>query len=471
MVYPDGVSQGNGNAAPPGPGQPATAQMLQWMFRPIPFMERCRERYGPIFKIELGAAEAVVVADPRGAKQVLAGHPEVFDSGAANRLFRPAVGPNSLLLLDGAEHMAHRRILLPSFRGGHVQQFTEMIESLTMRRLARWPTGKEFELAPEMEALTFEAIWRIVFGTEDDPREERLAELIPDMMDRAESPFALLPKLRFEAGGLSPFARLMRVVDEIDDLLYEAIAERAADPLAQLRDDVLSVLLRSAHEDGTPLSEREIRDEVITLLMAGYETTTSALTWSFERLTRSPEVLNRLLDEIDRGEDTYLDAVVKETLRQRPVVPIVARTIRAPVELHGYTMPTGTVLMACVYLVHNDPESYPEPEEFRPERFLGEAHNPAAWIPFGGGVRRCLGASFAQLEMKVVLRTVLGALKLEAPDTRPEPTIRRRFTFVAKHGGTVVAEPRAPRRPALTPGAARIEAENASKAGRSTQRG
>jgi cytochrome P450 family 135 len=432
--------------APPGPREPGAAQMLKWMFRPIPFMERCRDRYGPIFKIRIGAASAVVVADPEGAKQVLAGHPEVFYSGAANQLFRPVVGASSLLLLDGADHMRHRKILLPSFRGNHIQQYTDLIESVTQRRALDWPTGEKFALSPEMEAITFETIAKVIFGAEGDPREERLGELIPDMMDRSDSPFTLLPKMRRDVAGLSPFARLMKVVDEIDDLLYDAIAERAADPLLEERDDVLSALLLATHEDGTALSEQEIRDELLTLMMAGYETTTSALTWSFERLVRSPTVMARLLDEIDRGEVEYLDAVVQEVLRQRPVVPIVARKIRAPVEIHGYTMPKGTVLMACVYLVHNDAESYPDPEEFVPERFLGQrAPHPAAWIPFGGGVRRCLGAAFAQLEMRVVLRTVLSEFSLRAADDEPEPTIRRRFTFCPKYDGVVVAEPRAPR--------------------------
>jgi cytochrome P450 len=417
------------------------------MFRPIPFMERCRERYGPMFTIQLGGAgNVVVVADPRAAREVLEGHPEVFDSGAANRLFRPVVGPNSLLLLDAPEHMGHRRILLPSFRGGHVQQFSEMIESVTRERLAEWPLDEPFALQPEMETITFETIMRIVFGGERDPRGQRLAGLIPDMMDRCESPFTLIPSLRHDLGGLSPYARLMRVVGEIDEILYDLIEERSADPLVSVREDVLSILIVAQHEDGTILSDREIRDELLTLLMAGYETTTSGLTWSFERILRSPAILERLLDEISRGDTEYLDAVVKETLRQRPVVPIVARKVRAPVEIGGYAIPQGTVLMASVYLVHNDPRAFPEPDEFRPERFLGEDAPTWAWIPFGGGVRRCLGAAFAQLEMKIVLQTVLSGLTLRAPDQEPEPAVRRRFTFVPESGGTVVAEARLPQK-------------------------
>jgi cytochrome P450 len=454
---------GNNGALPPGPRHPWLWQAQKWMFRPIPFMERCRQRYGPIFTIQLGAArDVVVVADPQGAREVLEGHPEVFHSGAANQLFRPVVGPNSLLLLDGAEHMGHRRILLPSFRGGHVRQFSEMIESVTRRRMAGWPQGESFPLQPEMEAITLEAIMRVVFGPDRDPREERLGELIPEMMDRCSSPFALVPAFRRELMGRSPYARLMVVVREIDDILLDKIGERCADPLVGVREDVLSILIGARHEDGTPLSDREIRDEILTLLMSGYETTSGALTWAFERLLRSPRAMSRLLEELDRGEDTYLDAVIKETLRQRPVVPIAARKVRAPVELHGYTLPEGTVLMASVHLVHHDPEAFPEPEEFRPERFLDGLPNPGAWIPFGGGVRRCLGAAFAQLELKIALRVVLGALSLHAPDERPEAATRLRFTFVPKRGATVIAEPRSRRKPALNLDAGRIETKPAS---------
>lgn len=430
------------------------------MFRPIPFLERCREQLGPVFSIRLnGATNLVVVADPRAARKVLEGHPEVFHSGAANQLFRPVVGPNSLLLLDDAEHMAHRRILLPNFRGGHIRRFTEMIETTTQRRVAEWPRGEPFALAPEMEAITFETIMRVVFGAEADPREKRLGELIPKMMDRADKPYTLIPAMRRKALGMSPFARLIKVVNEIDDLLFEMIAERSRDPGVWDREDVLSALIQATHEDGTPLTEREVRDEILTTVMAGYETTTSALSWSFERLVRSPEVLHRLLDEIERGEEEdYLDAVVKETLRQRPVVPLAARKLQDTVGLHGYTLPKGTVVLASIYLVHRDPDVFPEPDQFRPERFLDGGATPAAWIPFGGGVRRCLGASLAQLEMKIVLRTVLREVALRAADQRPEPIARRRFTFVPEHEGMVVASRIATRRFRPAPTQVKVQA-------------
>jgi len=431
---------------PPGPRTPGSVQTMQWMYRPISFLDRCRERYGPVFSIRLGAARNIaVIGDPEEGMNVLAGNPEIYDSGQANLLFRPVLGHYSLLVLDGAEHMEHRRIMLPSFGTGHVQTYAEAIERATRRRLSEWPTNEPFPLAPEMQAITYEAISRVVFGDRPDERGERLAELAGEMMDRAASPFTLLPPLRVELGGMSPYARLMKVMTEIDTLLYSMIDERRADPLSQLRDDVLSVLLRATREDGSPLGDREIRDEILTLIMAGFETTTAGLSWAFERILREPRVLNRLRKELDDGDEGYLDCTVKEVLRARPAVPIVARKVREPVEVGGYTMPAGSVLMVAVYLIHQDPTAYPQPEEFRPERFEDGLPDPKAWVPFGGGVRRCLGASLAQLEMKIVLRTALQEFDLEAVTDEPEQQVRRRFTFAPKHDCLVRARPRAAR--------------------------
>jgi cytochrome P450 family 135 len=423
----------SGNGLPPGPHHPGAVQTLQWMYRPIEFMERCRRKYGPIFSMRLGAAHnIVVVGDPAFAMDVLSGDPEIYESGQANLLFRPVLGRNSLLVLDGGQHMEHRRILLPNFKAGHVQTYSDAIERAVRRRMADWPMDEAFRLAPEMQAITYEAISRVVFGDTVDERGERLAMLAGDMMDRCASVFTMLPPLQVELGGLSPYARLMRVVDEIDRLLFAIIKERREDPLSSLRDDVLSVLLRAELEDGSPLQDRAIRDEILTMIMAGFETTTAGLSWAFERILRTPRVLERLRDELESGESAYLDAVIKEVLRSRPAVPIVARKVREPVELGGYEMPAGTVLMASVYLVHTDPEIYPDPDEFRPERFLDGRPDPRAWIPFGGGVRRCLGASLAQLEMKIVLRTVLSEFEMKAADASPEAAVRRRFTFAPK---------------------------------------
>jgi cytochrome P450 family 135 len=418
---------------PPGPRTPGAIQTLRWMYRPIEFMEQCRRKYGPIFTLSLGPASNVfVIADPAAAKQVLTADPQHFRAGDANGIFRDVVGNHSILVMDGPEHLHHRRILLPVV-GRHAERYRELIAGIARERIATWEAGSEIRLLGEMESISFEVMMRIAMGTDGkSERETRLRTLIPEMMDRCESPFTLIPWFRHEMGGISPYARLMRFIDGIDEILYEAIGERRSDPLTEVRDDALSLLVRATYEDGSALEDRVIRDELLTMLMAGYETTTAGLTWAFERLLRSPDKLERLTKEMETGDQTYLMAVVKEALRRRPVIPIAARKALAPIELLGYSLPAGAVLMVAIYLIHSDPEIYPEPKEFRPERFLGadpKGTEGGAWIPFGGGVRRCLGASLAQYELAVVIRTVLEEAELELVEESDEPVARRRFTL------------------------------------------
>ncbi len=412
------------------------------MFRPIEFMERCRRRYGRIFTLRLGPKHNIVmVADPRLAKEVMAGDPAVFRAGDTNGLFRPVVGPNSILLLDGSAHMRQRKILLPGFGASHGAQFVDQVREITRDRISSWRAGQRLRLQDEMEAISFASIMRVVFGDHSEDSHAELRRLIPDMMDRCDSPFTLMPWFRRELGGGSPFARLMKVVDEVDAILYQTIDERRADPMTQLRDDTLSLLLRAEHEDGSPLADQEIRDEVLTMIMAGYETTTSGGAWALERLLRSPERLDRLIAEIEADEDdAYLDAVVKETLRVRPVVPVVARHLAEAIELDGYLIPAGSTVMVSIYLVHNDEETYPEPEKFIPERFLNGTPEGASWIPFGGGVRRCIGARFAELEMKVVLTQVLATARLRAVGRSGEDPKRKRFTLAPEGGAAAIVE-------------------------------
>jgi cytochrome P450 len=436
---------------PPGPGGSGHAQTLRWMFRPIQVMDRGRERYGNVFSMRLGPADVVMIADPEAAKQVITGDPRVFRAGDPNGLFRPVVGAHSILLLDGDEHMRQRKILLPAFGAAHGRQFAARVQEIAEQRVSSWAPGQELRLQDEMEVISFQSILTVVFGRDTGAPLERLGELIPEMMDRCDSAFTLIPWFRRDLGGLSPYARLMKVVRRVDEVLYEAIEARRADPMASLRDDVLSLLLKATHEDGSELHPEEIRDELLTMIMAGYETTTSALAWALERLLRTPHALRRLRAELDTDDDTYLEAVIKETLRCRPVVPVVARRLGEPAEVAGYLMPAGTTLMVSIYLLHNDPEAYPDPEEFRPERFLGGLPEGAAWIPFGGGVRRCLGASFAQLEMKVVLREVLTSAGLRVVSAEPEEPKRKRFTLAPAEGATAVVEDKPVGAPRIPP--------------------
>ena len=430
-----------GERLPPGPRSPRAIQTLEWMRRPMELMDRCRSRYGKIFSLKLGpSGQVVMIADPRVAKQVLTADPDLFPAGDTNGLFKDVVGENSILVLDGPRHIAHRKRMLPAV-GRHAQRYGEMIAEIARNRVSGWRAGEEIALLDEMEAISFEVVMRIALGGDGtSDREQRLRELMPEMMDRCDSSLTLIPWFRRELGGHSPFGRLVRVLGQLDELFHEAISERRRDPLIQVRDDVLSLLLQATEEDGSPLEEKVIRDELLTILMAGYETTTAGLTWSFERLLRAPDKLELLLLDLEAGSDRYLEAVVKETLRRRPVIPIVARRSLVPIELLGYTIPAGSVLMVPIYLIHLDPEIYDEPLKFRPERFLDTEPEAGAYIPFGGGVRRCLGASLAQHEMMIVLRTVLEQATLSAVDPEDEPVERRRFTFSPGDGGSAVVE-------------------------------
>jgi len=382
-----------------------------------------------------------MVGTPDLAKQALSFPPEALRAGATNGIFRPVVGSNSILLLDGDAHMRQRRIMLRAFGASHAAQFVDQVREIAANRIAGWEQGEQLKLHDEMEAISFAAIMRVVFGEHSDDSHGDLRRLIPEMMDRCDSPFTMMPWFRRELAGSSPYARLMRVLDEIDQILFEEISDRRADPMTQFRDDTVSLLLKAEHEDGSPLDDREIRDEILTMIMAGYETTTSGSAWALERLLRSPDQLERLTAEVEGGAgDAYMDAVIKETLRARPVVPVVARHVTQPVELGGYTIPAGTILMVSIYLVHSDPQSYPEPDLFRPERFLGGVPENAAWIPFGGGVRRCIGARFAELEMKVVLKEVLASARLRPIGRSPEDFKRKRFTFAPEGGAAAEVE-------------------------------
>jgi cytochrome P450 family 135 len=437
---------------PPGPRSPGSVQSLSWFRDPVAFMTRNRQRHGAVFSVRLGALRrCAVIADPAAAWQVLTGDPELMRMGSTNGIFRPVLGDRSLFLLDGQEHRRHRTLLMPAFHRGTVRRFSSLVSELAARDVAAWPLGTPFELQERMRSVTLEMIFRVVIGFAGGERDERLRLRIHDLLDLVQNPIAVLPAFQYELGGRSPFGRLMTIVAEIDRLLRTEISERRHDPGRAERDDVLSMLVRpQAHEPGY-LSDREVRDELMTLLIAGHETTATALAWTFERLLRHPAVMARLVDEIDVGaDDAYLDAVVRESLRQRPVLPITARKLSAPVELAGFTFPAGWTLMPCIFLIHNDPEAFPDPDRFDPDRFLtGRMPSSRVWIPFGAGPRHCLGSSLSLMAIKVVLRTVLRRAVLRPERADPERIVRRNFTLGPERGATAVLERRLePRRPA-----------------------
>jgi cytochrome P450 len=427
---------------PPGPKSPRAVQTLAWWTRTVPLFERCRARYGKRFTLRLlQTPPAVYLSDPAEVKEVFTAPPEVLHPGEGARVLEPIVGANSVILLDERSHLSQRKLMLPAFHGERMDALTGLLEEITEREVAAWPLDRPLALHPRLQALTMEVILRAVFGLDPGARLDAIRERLTKNLELGANPGSMVPFLQRGPA----WKNFMRRRDESDALLFELIDERRAEP--EERDDVLAMLLAARHEDGSPMSNQELRDELMTLLVAGHETTASELAWAFERLARTPAVTRRLLAEIDSGDgDAYLTATVHETLRRRPVIPNAApRLTKQPVEIGGFRYPEGVVLIPNAYLIHHDPEIYPEPYAFRPERFLDEAPGTYTWIPFGGGRRRCLGASFAMLEMKVVLRAVLERAEPAPAADVAEGSRRRAITLSPRRSAATVLRARAPR--------------------------
>ena len=430
---------------PPGPRMPTFLQGMGWWHRPTAFMERCRARYGKRFTIRLPTQPPfVMISEPDQLRELFTAPPDVLHPGEGAKILEPVVGSFSVILLDEDPHLEQRKLMLPAFHGEAMQKLTGLMEELAESEVERWPAGEPFELHPRFQALTLEIILRAVFGMEAGERLDVLRERLTEILDFGTSPASVNPRMWRSFGGLGPFARFSRAREEADELIYQQIDERRSS--GEQREDVLSMLLEARHEDGSEMSRQEIRDELMTALVAGHETTASELAWAFERLAREPRVLARLHEEIDSdsGEDAYLTATIQETLRRRPVLPQAEpRLVKKPVEVGGWHYEPGVVLAASAWLLHHDPDVYPDPFAFRPERFLDEPPGTYTWIPFGGGRRRCLGASFAMLEMKLALRAALRRFTIE-PATDLERTRRRAITISPRQGALTVLRPRAP---------------------------
>ena len=429
---------------PPGPRMSRALQSLGWWTRPVAFLEQCRARYGKRFTVRLFATPPMVMlSDPEDIKQVFTAPPDVLHPGEGARILEPVVGRYSLILLDEGEHLEQRKLMLPAFHGERMERLTSLMTDVAEREVAAWPRDESIALHPRLQALTLEIILRAVFGLDEGSRLDALRERLTEILEFGLSPVSLIPQLQRNLGGSTPWARFARRRAEVDALLFELIEERRRAGDAD-REDVLTMLLAARHEDGSEMSQQELRDELMTLLVAGHETTASELGWAFERLAREPAVRARLVAEIDGGdEDAYLTATVQETLRRRPVLPNAApRLVKQPVQIGGWSYPAGVCLSANAYLVQHDPEIYEDPYAFRPERFLDESPGTYTWIPFGGGRRRCLGASFAQLEMKIVLRAVLARCEPRAGDDRIELGRRRAITLSPGRGARAVLRDR-----------------------------
>jgi len=426
---------------PPGPRYPVALSSLGWALRPMPFMERCQKRYGDMFKFRIAQEGTwVFVSHPDQIKQVFTGDPNVLHAGAANQILLPIVGRHSVLLLDEREHMTQRKLLLPPFHGERMQRYGELMTDVAEREIATWPQGEDIALWPRMQSVTLEVIMRAVFGIRETDRLDELRIRLGTMLDWTLDPKQMIFYAALGPKRVQEKAAFRRVMDPVDEILLDEVHRRREDPGVEERDDILSLLVQARHEDGRPMGDRELRDELMTLLVAGHETTATSLAWALERLMRHPEMLDRLRDEVAAGEDAYLDAVVKETLRLRPVLPITLRKLQEPMEIGGYMLPAGVSVAPCIHLVHRRPDVYPEPRRFRPERFLEQAPGTYTWIPFGGGVRRCLGASFALFEMKTVLAAVIRRARLRADDPAPERVARRAITLTPAAGTRAVID-------------------------------
>jgi cytochrome P450 len=440
-------------ALPPGPRSPRLIQGLALWHRSLPQMERHRARYGKRFTVRFPAAPPfVILSDPEEIKEVFQAPPEVLHPGEGARVLEPLVGKNSVILLDEDAHMEQRKLVLPAFHGERMARLARLMAEVAESEVRSWPEDEEIALQPRTQRLTLEIILRTVFGLDPGERLDALRDLLSAQLAFGDRPISLVPLdpegLASRALARTPtFARFLRVRERTDQLLFDLIDERRIEGTDG--DDVLAMLLAARHEDGSPMSDRELRDELMTLLVAGHETTASSLAWAFERLARSPRVLARLVDELDGDGDAYLTATIQETLRRRPVLPNAEpRLVKEPFEVGGWTYPPGVCLVPNAYLVHHDPRIHSDPYEFRPERFLEEPPGTYTWIPFGGGRRRCIGASFAMLEMQIVIRAVLSARQLASVQGRAEPARRRNITLRPARGARAVLRAR---RPAAAP--------------------
>ena len=430
---------------PPGPRYPSALQGVGFWHRPLSFLERCRQRYGKRFTLRLPMTPPfVMISDPDEIKQVYTAPPDVLHPGEGARVLEPIVGSNSVLLLDGDAHMSQKKLMLPAFHGEKMAQLSGLMEEVTEREVASLPRDESFELHPHMQRLTLEIILRAAFGLDPGPRLDSLRDHLSAMLafgDNASSLLvppkdSLLEKLMQRVG---PWAAFLEIQAKADELIFELIDERRAEGAD--RDDILSMLLEARHEDGEPMSRQELRDELMTLLVAGHETTASSLAWAFSQLPAHPDVLGRLTEEVrsDNGAE-YVDATINETMRHRPVLfNTQPRLVKQPIEVGGWEYPADSCcLVANAYLVHHDADIYPDPYSFRPERFLDESPGTYTFIPFGGGRRRCLGASFAMVEMRLVVRAVLSACDLRTSADGTELASRRNITVRPAEGARVV---------------------------------
>jgi cytochrome P450 len=451
------IASGPVAGLPPGPSAPAFVLTYRYATNPLPLLDECAQRFGDIFTIRLlGSGPWVFVWSPPLLKALFTAPPDAVHAGEANgSVFGPVTGSASVFTMDESAHLDRRRLLLPQFHGDRMQVYFDRVRAIAAAAATGWPADAWFSMHVETQRITLETIIRAVFGIDADRADDETKGLIRALTDLANdavgSTLLLVPGLQLDLGAWSPWGRVVAIIRRADAAIMREIGRRRAAPGAADRQDILSLLLQVRYDDGSPLSDRQIRDELVVMLMAGHETSGTALAWTFERILSLPHVEERLRAELESvvgGEPLaaahlprleYLDAVIKESLRIRPIMPAGgARRVRTPVEIGGYLIPEGANLIDSMYLLHRRRDLYPDPEVFKPERFLGKrVIDPYEWTPFGGGLRRCLGMAFALFEMKVVIAAVLSMvrLRIERPDAR---VARRGFFLAPEHGPRVM---------------------------------
>jgi cytochrome P450 len=437
------------DALPRGPTIPAIAQTAAWWLRPFDFLDRCAAEYGDTFRLRfLNLGNLVMVSAPEHIRQVFSAPPDVLLAGEGNKILEAVVGSNSMLLLDGPDHLRHRRLLMPPFMGERMNAYGRIIQECTLATLRSIPTDREIALHPSMQAITLQVILKAIFGLESVRAESEPAATLIESFRESPSFLALLPALQIDVPPF-PFHRLKTQMAGVNRVIYALLEDRRKSRDLSTRADILSLLLGARDEAGQPMTDIELRDELMTLVAAGHETTATALAWTFQRLASEPEVLRKVVAEVSEAKTSmdgpaafakleYLDAVIKEVLRLRPIIPIVARIVRAPYEIAGATLPVGTMLAPCIYLAHRRAETYPDPLRFDPDRWIGKKPDPNAWLPFGGGGRRCIGMGFALYEMKIILATILANVSLRTTSGKPERPVRRSVTLAPAKGARVV---------------------------------
>lgn len=463
------------SALPPGPSRPPLLQLERWVNDPIGFMEECARRYGDTFTLRFpGNPPFILFSHPEAIREIFTADIEALYAGPANRALEAFLGRGSILLMDGQRHLRERRLMQPPFHGDRMRAYGVAIRDATQRAIAEWPIGERFSIHKKMQSLTMEVILRTIFGIDSHELLGRFQTLFTQLLDLGGDKSVLffnimldaekmtrlfsvgteplkLGPLRLNWGRALPWNTVSRLRNEMDELLYAELARRKSESTAG-REDVLAMLLETRDEDDKAMSDMELRDELVTFITAGHETSASTLSWTFHRVLENPAVLEKLREELQHKADPgplnpehvnrleYLDATLKETMRLNPITPTVGRVLQRPMKLGGWELPAGVNVQPCIYLTHRRPELWPEPERFDPERFLGKRVSPYEYFPFGGGVRRCLGQAFSLYEMKIILAEVFRHVSLRPAPGHTVQLIRRGLTFTPSDGMPVIVD-------------------------------